>query len=210
MAGSLDGPVSRYLNRRFSLPLARLLRPTPITPNQVSLFALAVALAAAVAIALGAEIAGGVLVQVSSVIDGVDGDLARAKSMTSRFGGLFDSVLDRYADAAIAAGMGWYAFEHESWPQPLLVGLAAGIGFLMVSYSRARLEAVGGRAAAEAVLGFASRDVRLLMLAIGAAAGQAYWTLVVVGSLSYATVCWRLWAYRRGATNGGVFRRNDA
>jgi CDP-L-myo-inositol myo-inositolphosphotransferase len=211
MAGSLDGPVSRYLNRRFSVPAAHLLKRTPVTPNQVSVSALLVALAAAVLIATGAVIAGGVLVQLSSVIDGIDGDLARAKAMTSRFGGLFDSVLDRYADAAIAAGMGWYAFEHESWPQPLLVGMAAAAGFLMISYSRARLETAGGREAAVELIGFASRDVRLLLLAAGAAAGQAYWTLVVVGAFSYLTVCWRVWGFwRRSSSIRGVFPRNNA
>lgn len=197
MAGSLDGPVSRYLNRRFSVPIAEALRPTPLTPNQISAAALAIALGAAALIALGWNIAGGALVQVSSVVDGVDGDLARAKRMASRFGGLFDATLDRYADAAIAAGMAWYAYRFESWPQPLLVGMLAAVGFIIVSYSRARLEGAAGRQAAERLLGFASRDVRLLVLAIGAMIGYAYWALVLVAAASYLTVVWRLAAFRR-------------
>ncbi len=192
MAGSLEGPVSRYLNRRFSVPIAAALKRTPATPNQISVLALLVAVAAAALLVAGRHIAGGVLVQVSSVVDGVDGDLARAKSMVSRFGGAFDSVLDRYADAAVTAGMAWYAYEHERWPQPLLVGLVAAVGFLLVSYSRARLEHEGGREAVARLLGFASRDVRLLALAAGAAAGQAYWMLIAVAALSYITVAWRL------------------
>jgi phosphatidylglycerophosphate synthase len=198
MAGSLDGPVSRYLNRRFSVPIAAILRPTPVTPNQISVLALATGLAAAALIGAGWHIAGGALIQVSSIVDGVDGDLARAKHMASRFGGLFDSALDRYADAAIAAGMAWYAYEHESWREPLLVGMLAAVGFIMVSYSRARLEGAAGRETAEQLLGFASRDVRLLVLAVGAMIGWAYWTLVVVAAASYLTVGWRLAAFRRG------------
>ena len=46
------------------------------------------------------------------------------------------------------------------------------------------------------LLGLASRDVRLLLLAIGAVVGQCWWALVVVGALSYATVAWRLWRFR--------------
>ncbi|MHB8375448.1 MAG: CDP-alcohol phosphatidyltransferase family protein [Dehalococcoidia bacterium] len=210
MAGSLDGPVSRYLNRRISVPLAGLLKPTPITPNQVSALALLIALGAAVLIALGANVAGGVLVQVSSIADGVDGDLARAKGMASRFGGLLDAVLDRYADAAIAAGMAWYAFERESWPQPLLVGMVAGTGFLLVSYSRARIETEGGLDVTASLLGFASRDVRLLALAAGAVAGQSYWTLVVAGAVSYGTVCWRLLGFRRGSSSIGQYSPDKA
>jgi phosphatidylglycerophosphate synthase len=197
VATSLDGPVSRYLNRRFSVPVARALRHTPVTPNQVSAFAFAMALGALALLAAGRNIEAGALIQASSIVDGVDGDLARAKAMATRFGGVFDAVLDRYADAAIAGGLAWYALEHEDWPQPLLAGFGAAVGFLMVSYSRARLEREGGLAATHDLLGFASRDVRLLALAAGAVAGQAYWSLVIVGGLSYATVAWRVIGFRR-------------
>jgi phosphatidylglycerophosphate synthase len=196
MAASLDGPVSRYLNRRISIPIASLLSRTPITPNQVSVFAALVAVGAAGLLAIGRNIEAGVLIQASSIVDGVDGDLARAKSMATRFGGAFDAVLDRYADAAIVSGMAWYAHEHESWGQPALVGLAAIVGFLLVSYSRARLETEGGREVASDLLGVAGRDVRLLVLALGALLGQCWWTLVVMGAESYATVAWRLWRFR--------------
>jgi phosphatidylglycerophosphate synthase len=189
--------VSRYVNRRFSIPIASALARTPITPNQVSAAACAIALGALWLLAIGRNIEAGVLIQASSVVDGVDGDLARAKRAASTFGGLFDAVLDRYADAAIACGMAWYAFEHERWSGALVVGFAAAVGFILVSYSRARVETEGGRGVASDLLGFASRDVRLLALAIGAALGQCWWALVVVAALSYATVAWRLWRFRR-------------
>ncbi len=197
MASSLDGPVSRYLNRRFSVPIASALAHTPVTPNQVSVAAFAIALGALALLVAGRNIEAGVLIQASSIVDGVDGDLARAKRAASTFGGLFDAVLDRYADAAIVGGMAWYAFDHEAQPAPLVVGFVAIVGFLLVSYARARLENEGGRAVAADLLGVASRDVRLLALAVGAALGQCWWTLVVVAALSYATVAWRLWAFRR-------------
>jgi phosphatidylglycerophosphate synthase len=202
MPGALEGPVSRHINRRFSVPMARALALTPLTPNQASVIALLVALSALALFAVGRNIEGGVLIQLSSIVDGVDGDLARAKGMASKFGGIFDAALDRYADVAIAGGMAWWALEHEGWPQPLLVGLAAAVGFLMVSYSRARLEREGGVDVASDLLGVASRDVRLLVLAIGAVVGQAYWALVITGALSYATVAWRLWRFRAIAVAG--------
>ncbi len=173
-----------------------MLARTPLTPNQVSVAAFLAALGALALLAVGRNVEAGALIQISSVVDGVDGDLARAKGMASRFGGVFDAVLDRYADAAIAGGMAWYALEREDAPGALVVGFGATVAFLLVSYSRARLEREGGMEAASALLGFASRDVRLLALAIGAAMGQAYWSLVVVGALSYVTVAWRLWSFR--------------
>jgi phosphatidylglycerophosphate synthase len=158
--------------------------------------ALLIAFGALGLLAAGRNIEAGVLIQISSIVDGVDGDLARAKDMASKFGGLFDAALDRLADAAIAGGMAWWALEHEDWRQPLLVGLVAAVGFLMVSYSRARLEREGGMGVASDLLGIASRDVRLLVLAAGAVIGQAYLALVVMAALSYATVAWRLWRFR--------------
>ncbi len=169
-----------------------MLAHTPVTPNQVSVAAFVAALCALALLATGRNIEAGLLIQASSVVDGVDGDLARAKNAASTFGGLFDAVLDRYADAAIAGGMACYAFAHEDLPTPLVVGFAAIVSFILVSYSRARLETEGGRDVASELLGFASRDVRLLALAIGAAVGQCWWTLVVVSALSYGTVMWRL------------------
>jgi phosphatidylglycerophosphate synthase len=197
MPASLEGPVSRYLNRRASVPIARVLAHTPATPNQVSVAALVTALAAAALLVAGRNIEAGVLIQASSIVDGVDGDLARAKAMASKFGGLFDAVLDRYADAVIVAGMAWWAHEREDWPAAFVLGFVAAVGAIMVSYSRARIETEGGRDAASGLLGLASRDVRLLALALGAAAGQCWWTLAVVAAGSYSTVAWRMWAFRR-------------
>jgi phosphatidylglycerophosphate synthase len=194
---SLEGPVSRYLNRRISVPAARALSRTFVSPNQVSVAALAIAMGAMALLALGRNIEAGILIQASSIVDGMDGDLARARGSSSRFGAVFDATLDRYADAAIAGGMAWYAAAREDWPAPLVVGFAATVAFVLVSYSRARLETEGGVESASGLLGFATRDVRLLVLAVGAIAGQCWWALAVVGAVSYATVGWRLWTFER-------------
>ena len=69
----------------------------------------------------------------------------------------------------------------------------------LITRIRARIETEGGKDVASDLLGVASRDVRLLALAIGAALGQCWWTLVIVAALSYATVAWRLWRFRRAA-----------
>ncbi len=196
-SSSLEGPVSRYLNRRLSRPLARALARTPATPNQVSLAAFLLAAGALALCGVGRNVEAGVLVQASSVVDGADGDLARAKGLASRFGGLLDAVLDRYADAAVIGGLAWWAASHEGWPAPLVMGMCALVGALVVSYSRARLEHEAGRHVAGALLGLASRDVRMLLLALGAVAGQAYWTLATVTALSWATMAWRLLSARR-------------
>jgi phosphatidylglycerophosphate synthase len=191
-----DGLVSRYLNRPLSRPVARGLRPTPLTPNQVTTFTLLLAIATGAMIAAGWNIAGGIAIQAVSVIDGVDGEIARLKDRATRFGSVFDAVTDRYADAIILAGMTIYAVRFEDHPRPEFVGALALGAALIVSYSRARIEAdlpdVAASGNLDSVFGLASRDVRLLVAAIGTVLGQCYWTLVVLAVVSGLTIAWRL------------------
>ncbi|GAB4328028.1 MAG: CDP-alcohol phosphatidyltransferase family protein [Dehalococcoidia bacterium] len=191
-----DGVVSRHLNRRISRPVAQWLTRTATTPNQVTLATTLLALAAGAMVAVGWNIAGGIAIQASSIADGVDGELARLKGMATRFGGVLDAVLDRYADAAMLGGMTVYAVRFEDLPRPEVVGILALAGALSVSYSRARIEASLGVEPGDWIFGLASRDVRLLVAAVGAVAGLCYWALTVLAVASWATVAWRLVALR--------------
>jgi phosphatidylglycerophosphate synthase len=191
-----DGIVSRYLNRPLSRPIARGLRGTRVTPNSVTALTLLLALATGAMLAAGWNIAGGIGIQVVSVIDGVDGELARLKDRATRFGGVFDAVTDRYADALMIAGMVVFAVRFESNARPEFVGMLALSGALIVSYSRARIEAdlpdviASGRL--DSIFGLASRDVRSLIAAVGAVVGQCYWTLLILAVMSALTIAWRL------------------
>ena len=194
-----DGLVSRYLNRPLSRPAARLLAPTAVTPNMVTVFTLLLACAAGAMVAAGWTIAGGIAIQAVSVIDGVDGDLARLKLMSTRFGAVLDAVTDRYADAIMLGGMTIYAVRFEDLPRPEVMGMLALAAALTVSYSRARIEASMSVEPSDGVFGLASRDVRSLIAAIGTVLGQCYWTLAVLAAASALTVAFRL-AYLRFRT----------
>lgn len=203
-----DGIVSRYLNRPVSRPMARALTATPVTPNGVTLFTLAFAAVTAAMLAAGWNVAGGIAIQLVSVVDGVDGELARLRNAATRFGGVLDAVTDRYADALMIGGMTVYAVRFEDYARPEAVGMLALAGSLIVSYSRARIEASlfpggdasGGLGSLDSVFGLASRDVRSLVMAIGAVLGQCYLALVLVAALTAATIAWRLLylRYREG------------
>lgn len=197
----MDGPVSRYLNRPLSRPLARAAARTPLTPNAVTGLTLLIAAAAGAMAAAGWNIAGGIAIQAASVVDGVDGDLARLKHLATRFGAFFDAVSDRYADALILAGMTIYAARFEDLPHPEAAGMFALAGALTVSYSRARIEAsllpvIGEGGLPRFAFAGATRDVRSLIAAAGTVAGQCYWTLILLGALSALTVAYRLVALR--------------
>jgi phosphatidylglycerophosphate synthase len=187
-----DGLVSRHLNRKISRPITRLLAPTGITPNQVTFISFLIALLASVAFALGSNVLGGLLAQFSSIVDGVDGEIARLKGLASPFGAFYDAVLDRYADAAIILGMILWAVRFESWPGTWPLGLLALLGSLMISYSRARSEASTGLRFDYGLASFSSRDIRLFIVMLGSLMGQVYWTLVLLAVLTNVVVVYRV------------------
>ena len=197
MENVYDGFVSRHLNRRVSRPMARLLSHTPVTPNQVSIVSLGVALGSFLCFVYGYHIIAALLAQASSVGDGVDGDLARLKRMTSAFGGFMDSILDRYADALIILGLTIWASGDELRLQVWLVGFWALVGTFTVTYTRARMENVPRNVFDRGISSAASRDVRLLIVMVGALAGQGFATLMVLAYLTNFVVLLRLLHARR-------------
>ena len=197
MENVYDGFVSRHLNRRISRPLARLLSHTPATPNQVSMASLGIALAAFFSFVYGSHIAGAILVQASSVVDGVDGDLARLKGKASDFGGFMDSMLDRYADTLIILGVTLWAASESSGVHVWLLGFWALAGTFGVTYSRASIERVKANVFDRGITSAASRDVRLLLVMVGGLAGQSLSILIALVCLTNAVVLLRLLYARR-------------
>ena len=187
-----DGFISRHINRRLSDPIARLLARTRLTPNQATWGATGIAVLSFVSLVMGQNILGGILVQLSSIADGVDGSLARLKGMTSAFGGLLDSVLDRYADALIILGMIIWCLTHESYPGIWLVGFAAMVGTISVSYTRARIGPEHRHRFDKGLSSIASRDIRLFLIMVGCVAGQVYFCLAAIAALTNLTVVYRL------------------
>ena len=180
-----DGPVARYLNRPISVRISRYLVQRDVTPNQISLFSFLCSLLAAGLFALGGYFAlflGGLLAQFASIIDGCDGEVARLKYQSSDFGGWFDAVLDRYADAFLLFGLTWHllAVEVNGWI--LFVGFMAIIGSFMLSYTadkydnlmRERIRA-GGKTGLRM-----GRDVRVFLIFLGAVANMVLPLLVLI------------------------------
>jgi CDP-L-myo-inositol myo-inositolphosphotransferase len=191
-----DGIVSRHLNRRVSRPLARLLAHTPVTPNQVSVASLGLAIACFASFAYGYYIAGALLAQASSIADGVDGDLARLKSMTSAFGGFMDAIFDRYADSLVLLGLTMWAAS-DSGTYVWVIGFSALAGTFTVTYTRARIDAPTTRPFDRGITSAASRDVRLLMIMVGGLLGQGVATLAVLAVLTNTVVLLRVLAARK-------------
>jgi len=187
-----DGYISKHINRKISEPMARLLAKTKVTPNQITWVAFGIALLAFISFVLGNNIIAGLLVQLSSIVDGIDGSLARLKGMTSEFGGFLDSVLDRYADILIVLGLTLWSLSRETYSGIWLVGLLAITGIICISYTRARINPNHRHLFDIGFKSLASRDIRLFLIMLGAVIGQAYFCLIVIAVLTNVVVFYRL------------------
>jgi CDP-L-myo-inositol myo-inositolphosphotransferase len=187
-----DGYISKYINRKASEPMARLLAKTRLTPNQTTWGAFGIALLSFISFIFGQNIIGGLLAQLSSIADGVDGSLARLKGMSSAFGGFLDSVLDRYADILILLGLTLWSLSHETYPGIWLVAFLAIAGTICVSYTRARIDPEHRHMFDNGLKSLASRDIRLFLIMLGGITGQAYFCLIALAVLTNLVVFYRL------------------
>ena len=164
---------------RVADPVARALLGARIRPNQLTVLGLCCSAASAAAFALDRQRWGGVLLALAGACDILDGALARASGQVSPFGAFLDSVLDRYSDLLVLAGL-VFLFMRVGGAVDVVATLAALVGTVMVSYTRARAESVG----VECKVGLMERGERLLLLIAGALADllvPAVW-LVAVGA----------------------------
>lgn len=192
-----DGFISKHINRKLSEPIARMLARTRLTPNQATWGAFGIAALSFASFVMGYNILGGILAQLSSIADGIDGSLARLKGMSSAFGSFLDSVLDRYADALIVLGMTLWALSHEGYPLVWLVGFLAIVGTLSVSYTRARIDPEHRLIFDRGLPSIASRDIRLFLIMLGGISGQVYFCLLAIAILTNLVVFYRLGYSRR-------------
>ena len=195
LSKKIDGPVSRYLNRPVSSRLSMLLVRLPIHPDVVSVVAFAVAVLASLMLASGRGVFGGVLVHVSSVLDGVDGEVARLQVRPSPWGALFDGVLDRLADAAIVGGLAvWALADGSSTTVVIWLAVLATTGSMLSMATKDRIAALRLPPAPERWIAylFGGRDARLLVAALAAIAGRPVLALGVMTATSLASLVIRL------------------
>ncbi len=175
------GPITRYINATFA---TRIFTPLLLkiykefTANQVSGLSFIIALISSLSFVLGHAIIGGLLIQLSSVLDYSDGQIARLKLMASRFGHFVDITLDRYADGFILLGMFYYSLSAIGSKEILgifwspliisIISILAILGNLMVSYTSATsVVNFGYMYKRRGIAAGRGRDIRLFLLFIG-------------------------------------------
>jgi len=191
----------------------RLAQRLGITPNGVTVIGFVVVAVAAGMVAYGQLLGGAAVLVAGSLLDAVDGALARATGGTTPFGGFLDSTLDRAAEAILYAGVIVYFLRSEADPiGPVVLALAALCGSFMVSYTRAKAEAFGISAA----VGLAPRTERLVLVVAGIALagfGIGFGLIGAIGivaALAAATTIQRIWHVQREMTELPAVSRVDS
>ncbi len=189
--------LTRYKEQvgRIADPVARTLLGARVRPNQLTVLGLCCSALSAVAFAADRLRWGGLLLALAGALDILDGALARASGQVSPFGAFLDSVLDRYSDLLVLAGVG-LLFMRLGRTLDVVATMAALIGTVMVSYTRARAESVG----VECKVGFMERGERLLTLIAGALADllvPAVWVVAVGANVTAAHRIWHTWRATR-------------
>lgn len=187
-------------------PFVRLLIRMGVTPNAVTTIGLLGNLGAAVLFAVAGYkatesgevdwaliiIAGAVII-LFSLFDMLDGQVARLGNMVSRFGAMYDSVLDRYCELFTLGGITYFLFSAGCQWGALITFLAM-IGSVMVSYVRARAEGLG----IECKMGFMQRPERVVVTSLATlAAGIAQSTLVLAIAMAVIALFANLTAFAR-------------
>ena len=195
--------VSTHLNRPFSNIITHLLLDTNVTPNQISVFTSLISFLIFLSYAYGDFVLGGLLTQIVSIIDGVDGEIARVKNMRSRLGEVLDSVFDRLAEVLICVGIGLGVSATKgvsyAWPCSII----SMIGFLADSYAaelvktRTKLPLYEAIKGLEERLGFSlsDRGLKMLIICVLSIFGFPEFGILIVGliSLLYVSVKFSLW-----------------
>jgi CDP-diacylglycerol--glycerol-3-phosphate 3-phosphatidyltransferase len=175
--------ISHYLTE---IPV-NLIAKTGVSPNTLTIIGFILSAMAAVLVARGLFIAAGVTILVAGLFDMLDGALARKTNRTTRFGAFLDSLLDRLSEGLLFLAI-IFNFAKTGQTNYILIGAATLLVTQLVSYSRARAEAIG----IECEVGFFTRAERVIVLAIGFLINQLEIILVIILIFSLISLIQRI------------------
>lgn len=167
----------------FLEPMGAFIGKLGIHPNYLTLGGLLGNVLGAAALAYGHITLGGIIILLMGPVDALDGATARASGEKSPFGAFADSVTDRYSEAVIYLGLLIYYLQQPGNVTPLILIFLAFVGSVMVSYVKARAEALGF----DSNVGWLTRVERYLILApalIFNLPWVALWLIAVLANLT--------------------------
>ena len=206
-AKDTDGFMARHFDRRISGAISRQLLKTPITPNQITIGVTLLGIGAGVCMAQAGyvpKLVGACLFLLTSILDGCDGEIARAKKMTSKLGGWLDLWGDNVVHVAVFYGLGVGLYKGTGTTTYVLLGQIAATGTIVsaaiASWQTYRQSTT---AAFTSVVGNASRihgawQARLARWSDALARRDFIYGVVVLAMIGHLE--WFLWACSIGVT----------
>jgi len=182
LAKPQDGVLSKNFNRKVSTFITRFLIKTPITPNMISVFIPVLAILTFFLLSKGTYpwlIFGGLMIQFLSIIDGCDGEIARLKFMKSFLGAWLDPILDRYVDMFLIAGLAYGYWNSTGDDLILFMAVMVIFADVLQDYMSAKFLIITGKKLRSSLDFPFKRDLRMLVLAIGAITGQVLVSFLV-------------------------------
>lgn len=170
-----------------------------LKPNIITISGLIGNIVAAILIGSGQLFWGGVLAMLVGPFDALDGAMARLKNEPSKYGSFIDSVTDRYDELVLLAGLLVHFIMVDEWIGCVLVYFAA-VGSVMVSYVRAKAEALGY----SAKVGILTRVERYLILIPGIILGKPMISLAIIALLGNITAIQRFYFVRKQALKDSI------
>jgi CDP-diacylglycerol--glycerol-3-phosphate 3-phosphatidyltransferase len=165
-------------------PLIAFFIRREVNPNHLTTMGLLIQFIATYFLATGSFIIGGCLILAAGTCDIIDGQIARNRRVSTKFGALYDSTLDRYAEFAMFFGIGFYLINKQFYFSSIIAFIALG-GSLMTSYIRARSEVMG----LDCKVGIMQRPERVVYIGF-ASIFSAFWKempyplIIVIGIIA--------------------------
>ena len=158
--------IERFIRWGF-LPVVSVLFRLNISPNTISVLGFSVVMFSVALFIRGSLLAAGITFLLGSLLDVLDGELARAGGRVTVFGSILDSFLDRLSEGIVLISFAWY-FVDRGETVGALITMLGMLSSIATSYVRARAEAVG----VSCLVGWITRPERVLIIAMGMNFGQ--------------------------------------
>ena len=182
--------VTGLIGHIFMFPLRAIIAACValrIHPNVLTFVGVLINVAAAAALGQGRFVTAGVIMVVANIFDFIDGKVARELHAETKFGGFWDSVIDRFSDIALFLGL-IYLYSRLGRTDYVMITAIAMMFAIMTSYTRARAESL----IVKCKVGFMERPERIVLFMIGAFTNRMAAVMWVIGVLSVFTVADRI------------------
>jgi len=197
--------VTGFIGAMCMFPLRLIIRTAVVLrihPNVLTFVGVLINVAAACALGVGRFATAGVIMIVANIFDFIDGKVAQETQLVSKFGGFWDSVIDRFSDIALFIGLIYLYSEHGRTDYVMITALAM-LFSIMTSYARARAESL----IPKCKVGFMERPERIVLFMIGAFTNRmaaVMWVILVLSIVTVADRIFHTWRELRAAEQAVV------